>query len=55
MLREEPYYSNIVVVDEAHCVKKWYILTLEKSKLVQDECMLKFFYRGDTFRREFAR
>ena len=30
MLREEPYYSNLVafVVDEAHCVKKWYVLIL---------------------------
>ena len=29
--------------------------TLEKSKLVRDECMLKSFYGVDTFRREFAR
>ena len=30
MLREEPYYSNVVafVVDEAHCIKKWYVLVL---------------------------
>ena len=51
MLQSKVYKKNLIslVIDEAHCVKLWYVY-YDCTKHDQ----IKIFYRGDVFRKAFA-
>ena len=53
MLTIDIFLKNLVafVIDEAHCIKKWYVLCFNMYFII----FLVFFYvRGDSFRKEFS-
>ena len=54
MLLSDAYKQNLVVfaVDEAHCVKTWYVCKI--SGLLDTKLHSFFLFRGDEFRPAFA-